>query len=144
MSELPRDERFRQGVDLFNQREFYRCHDQFEELWHEAVEPDRQFLQGVLQIAVGLYHLSNGNGRGARILVGEGIGRLADYHPDYAGLRVDCLLEQARDLLTRLQQAADEPEPVGAIAASLGLGPGQNGTERCPVLRSLEPQPGPL
>ena len=144
MSDLTQDERFQRGVILFNQREFYRCHDQFEELWHEAIDPDRQFLQGILQIAVGLYHLGNGNGRGARILVGEGIGRLTDYLPDYADLRVDCLLESARALLTRLQQAADEPEPVGVIAASLGLGSGGYGTDRCPVLRSLDPTAGRL
>jgi len=62
------------GIQQFNQQEFYACHDTLEELWMEAVEPKKQFYQGILQISVACYHLNNLNWRGAVILLGE-IGR---------------------------------------------------------------------
>ena len=96
---------FWQGVEQFNQRQFYACHDTLEALWMEATEPERTFYQGILQIAVALYHLSNSNWRGAVTLLGEGIGRLRRYPSTYTGIDVDHLLMQSAALLAELQQA---------------------------------------
>ena len=101
-------EEFWQGVEQFNQGQFYACHDTLEALWIEATEPNKTFYQAVLQIAVGIYHLSNSNWRGAVILLGEGINRLQRYLPTYADIDVDELLEQSLELLTALQQAGPE------------------------------------
>ncbi|GAQ81919.1 hypothetical protein KFL_000940280 [Klebsormidium nitens] len=67
---------FDDGRQLFNQREFYKCHDVLEELWHVSPEPQRSVLHGILQCAVGLYHLQNQNHRGALIQFGEGLHKL--------------------------------------------------------------------
>jgi predicted metal-dependent hydrolase len=75
-------EEFLQGVEQFNKREFYACHDTLEAIWIEAAESDKRFYQGILQVAVGCYHLTNHNWRGAVILLGEGVRRLNDYEPD--------------------------------------------------------------
>ncbi len=74
----------------------------------EAGEPEKKFYQGILQIAVGLYHLSNQNWRGAVILLGEGINRLSYYQPSYAEIAVEDLLRQSAKLLSTLQQAGPE------------------------------------
>ncbi|KKJ01085.1 DUF309 domain-containing protein [Prochlorothrix hollandica] len=95
---------FWQGVEQFNHQEFYDCHDTLEALWMEALEPDRTFYQGVLQLAVALYHLGHGNWRGAVTLVGESLGRLSRYQPDYEGVDVAHLQDQSRALLHQLQQ----------------------------------------
>lgn len=95
---------FWQGVNEFNQHEFYACHDTLEALWMEAPEPNKRFYQGVLQIAVGCYHLGNLNGRGAMILLGEGIKRLKDYLPIYEQIDVTQLLEESSELLSLIQQ----------------------------------------
>ncbi|MGA1475402.1 MAG: DUF309 domain-containing protein [Prochlorothrix sp.] len=102
---------FWDGVAQFNAQEFYACHDTLEELWTEAVEPDRTFYQGILQLAVALYHLSNGNWRGSVTLLGESLGRLATYSPDYEGVNVESLRAQSRTLLQQLQDAG--PDRVG-------------------------------
>lgn len=103
----PPDE-FWQGVEQFNHQEYYACHDTLEALWIEAVEPQKRFYQGVLQIAVACHHLLNLNWRGAVILLGEGLGRLKDYQPDYEGIDVTSLLMQSAELLQALQQAGQE------------------------------------
>lgn len=99
---------FWEGIAQFNNGEFYACHDTLEALWMEAGEPEKKFYQGILQIAVGLYHLGNQNWRGAVILLGEGINRLSYYQPVYAGIAVEELLGQSVKILSALQQAGPE------------------------------------
>jgi uncharacterized protein len=94
---------FLQGVAQFNAQEYYACHDTLEALWMEATEPDKKFYQGVLQVAVGCYHLGNGNQRGASILLGEGINKLQRYQPDYMGVDVEKLIAESAELLIALQ-----------------------------------------
>lgn len=99
---------FWQGVEEFNQQAFYACHDTLEALWMEAAEPDRKFYQGILQIAVGCYHLSNQNWRGAVILLGEGIGRLSNYPAVYEEIHVGKLVDESYALLEALHQSGAE------------------------------------
>ena len=97
-----------QGINEFNTGEYYACHDTLEALWMDAIDPDKKFYQGVLQIAVACYHLHNRNWRGAVTLLGEGIGRLPYYQPVYAGIDVTQLIKDSRNLLTILQSIGIE------------------------------------
>ncbi len=99
---------FWRGIEEFNSKEFYACHDTLEALWMEAGEPEKRFYQGILQISVALYHLGNLNWRGAVILLGEGISRLSYYQPSYAGISVEDFLQLSAKLLNALQQAGSE------------------------------------
>lgn len=92
------------GIEEFNNREFYQCHDTLEAIWIEAPETDKRFYQGILQVAVACHHLSNRNQRGAIILLGEAIRRLKDYQPDYLDVDVSELMSQSAVLLQTLQQ----------------------------------------
>ncbi len=96
------------GVAEFNQREYYACHDTLEAIWMEATEPNRSFYQGLLQISVAIYHLSNHNWRGAVILLGEGTNRLRRYQPEYGGVDVDNLLAQGVELMQLLHARGAE------------------------------------
>lgn len=107
MAVVPPEE-FWQGVEQFNAQEFYACHDTLEALWMEALEPQKKFYQGILQIAVACHHLGNLNWRGAVILLGEGIGRLRDYQPVYEEIDVTELIAQSAKLLKALQQTESE------------------------------------
>ncbi|HEY9664889.1 MAG TPA: DUF309 domain-containing protein [Allocoleopsis sp.] len=102
------------GVEQFNQRQFYACHDTLEAIWMEAMEPQKTFYQGIIQIAVALYHLSNQNLRGATILLGEGLNRLRRYPPTYAGVAVSELVNQSLEWLALLQQT--QPEEIAELA----------------------------
>lgn len=104
MSEFVVPAEFWQGVEQFNQKQFYACHDTLEALWMEASQPQKTFYQAVLQIAVALYHLENSNLRGAAILLGEGINKLRNYPASYCGIDVDDLLIASATLLSTLQQ----------------------------------------
>eukprot|EP00850_Spirogloea_muscicola_P007509 SM000038S14322 [mRNA] locus=s38:233556:234823:- [translate_table: standard] len=100
---------FEHGVALFNAGQYYACHDVLEELWHRAAEPQRTALHGVLQCAVGIYHLLNQNHKGAMVELGEGLNKLRRL-PSRAGPFRD-LEHQASALLefiysTQLEHAA--------------------------------------
>lgn len=108
---------FWQAVEQFNHQDFYACHDTLENLWMEAVEPDKKFYQGILQIAVSLYHLSNHNWRGAAILLGEGMSRLKPYQPNYFEINVEQLLQDTGEILHKIQEFG--AENVGKLAEEL-------------------------
>ncbi|WGV26643.1 DUF309 domain-containing protein [Halotia branconii] len=116
---IPRQ--FWQGVEQFNLGQFYDCHDTLEALWIEASEPEKSFYQGVLQIAVALYHLGNRNWRGAVILLGEGSNRLRRYPSSYSGIDVDELLNQSTNLLKTLQQTGADKITTGEIDINQSL-----------------------
>jgi predicted metal-dependent hydrolase len=103
---------FWQGMDEFNQQEFYSCHDTLEAIWIEAEESDKRFYQGILQIAVACYHLTNLNWSGGVILLGEGLKRLNDYPEDYHHIDLDDLMTQAENLLEILQLNGQENLPT--------------------------------
>ncbi|MBK1990764.1 DUF309 domain-containing protein [Sphaerospermopsis aphanizomenoides BCCUSP55] len=103
---------FWQGVEQFNSGQFYACHDTLEALWIEATEPEKTLYQGILQIAVALYHLGNGNLRGAMILLGEGSNRLRRYPDNDCGINVEKLLLESVEFLKALQQI--DPEKIAS------------------------------
>ncbi|OWM73135.1 hypothetical protein CDL15_Pgr001249 [Punica granatum] len=72
----PGDESFNGAVALFNEMEYYKCHDFLEALWNGAEEPRRTLFHGILQCAVGFHHLFNQNHKGAMMELGEGLCKL--------------------------------------------------------------------
>jgi len=115
LREAEAESALQQAITQFNQQEFYACHDTLEALWTEAIEPERSFYQGILQIAVAYYHLGNQNWRGGMILLGEGSKKLKTYQPSYHDLDITDLCTQSLDLLQKLHQL--EPELRGELLA---------------------------
>ncbi|BAU64453.1 hypothetical protein STA3757_18250 [Stanieria sp. NIES-3757] len=125
---------FWQAIEQFNQQQFYACHDTLEALWLEAVEPDKNFYQGILQIAVACYHLGNQNWRGAVILLGEGVKRLSNYQPIYEEIDVTSLIEESSQLLQQLQQI--EPEQIQEFTQQLNQ---TNSNYKLPMIITINP-----
>lgn len=61
-------EQYREGLRLFNEEEFFDCHDVLEELWSETTGPERKFIQGLIQASIALFHFGNENFGGAKKL----------------------------------------------------------------------------
>ena len=101
------DARFEIGMKLFNSCQWYKSHDVFEEIWHETGGPERQLLQGILQVAVAQVHLENSNINGATILYGEALGRLKSYKSDDLGLEIETLCRCITKRLELLQAGKD-------------------------------------
>ncbi|WP_019424301.1 MULTISPECIES: DUF309 domain-containing protein [unclassified Paenibacillus] len=97
-----------QFIKLFNEkRDYYACHDVMEELWLE--EGRKPLLQGLLQIAVGLYHFQNGNHRGAIKLLEAALDKLS-LHPEYImGIHLEKLRHDAGEMLALLLRSPELP-----------------------------------
>lgn len=87
---------FERGIEEFNRRFFFEAHDLWEELWMETTGPHRLFYQGLIQTAVGFYHLSNGNYKGACSQFGKALAKLEQYQPEYHGIDTASLVERVR------------------------------------------------
>jgi len=79
-----------QGIQLFNSRDFFAAHEVLEDVWREAHNPEKKFLQALIQIAVALHHYSQGNHVGARSLLTRAHRNLENYPGRFGG--VDLLL----------------------------------------------------
>ncbi len=97
------DPMFAEAIAQFNSGDYYACHDTLEAIWNNSWQSDRDFYQGILQIAVGLYHLNSQNWHGAAILLGEGTSRLPAYLPEYQSVDVENLLEDSLHILRTVQ-----------------------------------------
>ena len=93
------------GVDEFNAGKFFECHDTLEEIWQGTRGPARNFLQGLIQVSVGFYHLCNGNLRGAESQLGKGLKNLSHYGDRYLALELDSLRRDIRDWMERVEKA---------------------------------------
>ncbi|HET9135092.1 MAG TPA: DUF309 domain-containing protein [Candidatus Kapabacteria bacterium] len=82
---------FLHGVELFNAKEFFDCHDAFEELWMEERGEMKLFLQGLIQAAVACHHLSNGNTTGAISQYNKSLDKLRKYDDHYGGIDLKSL-----------------------------------------------------
>jgi len=80
------------GIVLFNEEDFFECHEIWEELWRRERGPSRQFYKGLIQAAVSLYHSGRGNLRGARTLSARSRACLMPYRPNHLGLNLDAFL----------------------------------------------------
>ena len=107
---LPSDPRWTIAVDLFNQQAWYQAHDAFEELWQETIGPDRPLLQALVQIAVAHVHLERDNRRGATVLLGEALGRLAGCDDGSLGLNLNDLKGCVSNRLKALQAGGEVAE----------------------------------
>jgi uncharacterized protein len=82
---------FRKGAQEFNAGKFFECHDTLEEIWRGTRGPARHFLQGLIHIAVGFYHLGNDNRSGGISQLEKGMARLEPYGPEYQGIDLAAL-----------------------------------------------------
>jgi predicted metal-dependent hydrolase len=98
------DRLFRQAVALFNGVRYWHAHESWETIWRAADDDERDFYQGLIQVAAGLLHLQRRNMRGARNKLREGLEKLEPYKPAHHGIFVSELIGEARRLLDDLDR----------------------------------------
>lgn len=100
-------DQYRQFMHKFNAGQYYECHDLLEEIWLE--NRSDKFLQGLLQLAVALYHYECGNLKGARWMFGNARKYLSRYLPAHGGLELAPLIAYIDECLRLLPDAERIP-----------------------------------
>ena len=88
------------GAALFNNGEYFACHELWEELWKRSAGDTRGALQGLIQAAVALLHAERGN-RGGAISVYQKAMRNLATAPD------NCMGLELRDFASALEAFFD-------------------------------------
>ncbi len=95
---------FREGVRLFNEREYFECHEVLEELWTFTQQPDRWFLQSLIHFAVACYHHGRGNRNGATRQLQRGLAKVHAYLPEWDGVETGQIAREMEAGLRAIEQ----------------------------------------
>ncbi len=96
MKSAEKDEKFERGLAHFNAREFFEAHEVWEEIWLIEAEPEKTFLQGIIQIAAAFHHYCHENPAGAESLLAAGIVKLSRFPEAHRGLAIGNLRSAAK------------------------------------------------
>ena len=91
------------GIELFNNGQFFRCHEVLEEAWTPEHGPRRLFLQSLIHLAVAFYHYQRGNPAGAVAQLRKGLRKLESYLPSCEGVDTARLYEDAQTALEHIE-----------------------------------------
>ena len=100
---------FEAGVELIRAGEYFAAHEELEDAWRAAPPEERDFLQGLVHVAVAWYQASRGRSVGMERQLEKAIRRLEPYGPAHRGVMLEPLLAQLRELLVR--GSLDLPRP---------------------------------
>src|SRR5260370_1578020 len=75
-----------EGLRCFHSGAFFEAHEHWESVWLAAQEPERTFLQGLIQVAAAFHHFQRGNCAGTISLLRSALGRLHRYPAAFTGL----------------------------------------------------------
>jgi len=109
MNSREKDEKFQRGISHFNAQEFFEAHEVWEEVWLVEAEPEKTFLQGIIQIAAAFHHYLRENPDGAESLLAAGIVKLSRFPAHHRGLAIDDLRSAAK----RWARSIGEGEKAG-------------------------------
>jgi uncharacterized protein len=98
-----------EGLDRYNAGEYFTAHEAWEAVWLEAHEPDKTFLQGLIQVTAAFHHLLRNNPVGTARLLHAALRRLEPYPESFGGIAVTVLCNDIRERIQALH--ADEPAP---------------------------------
>ena len=82
------------GLKAFENHEFYDAHEFWEDLWSDYRLPDAKFIQGLIQLSVGYFHITNNNRNGALGLLKKSINKFELYRPEYRSINIKHILLQ--------------------------------------------------
>ncbi|NCQ18389.1 MAG: hypothetical protein COW85_04900 [Ignavibacteria bacterium CG22_combo_CG10-13_8_21_14_all_37_15] len=111
---MEESEQFVKAVDQFNNADFFTAHDSFEELWSDCRTDGRDFLQGLVQLSVGMFHLISGNFKGAVSQLSKSVEKLERFTPKFSEIDVFYVVSKVKNLIFEIEdfQKNDESKSL--------------------------------
>jgi hypothetical protein len=108
----PAEERqlYLDGIQLFNEHEFFEAHEVWEDAWHMAYGLKHDFYQGLIQCAVALEHYRRSNPRGVNSLFQSYQPKFKRVPPTFMGLNVTRFLSGMREALRPVVEGNPVPQ----------------------------------
>jgi uncharacterized protein len=103
-----------EGLAHYRAGEFFAAHESWESLWLVAQEPEKMFLQGLIQVTAAFHHLQRNNPVGAARLFARALLRLERYPAAFGSVSVTVLCGDIREWIRALELGAPPPH-FGAV-----------------------------
>jgi uncharacterized protein len=81
-----------EGLELIREGAFFEAHEELEDEWRDAIAAERDFLQGLVHVAVAWLHAERGNRNGCERQLMKAERRLEPYRPRHRGVDVELVL----------------------------------------------------
>jgi len=105
-----------EGLRCYRDEEFFAAHEHWEATWLACAEPEKTFLQALIQVTAAFHHLRRKNTIGAASLLTRALRRLESFPDSYGGIEVEGLRESIRAWLAVLRgEGADGRLPFPLI-----------------------------
>ena len=98
---------FKNGLSAFNTKDYYDAHEHWEDLWSDYILEDAKFVQGLIQLAVGYFHISNYNKNGAIGLLTKSFNKFELYSEKHRGIDVVYIMNAINKSLDNLNIIED-------------------------------------
>tara|TARA_B100000427_G_scaffold223997_1_gene187696 strand:+ start:486 stop:860 length:375 start_codon:yes stop_codon:yes gene_type:complete len=93
---------FLKGIESFNNKKFYDAHELWEELWSEHALKDSLFIQGLIQLSVAFFHITNFNLIGSKNLFNKSLPKLEKFSSNHRNLNLSEIIESAKNCLDKV------------------------------------------
>ena len=90
---------FHDGVNLFNDSQWFEAHEVWEDIWHLASGDRKRFYQGLIQYAVTIEHMRRGNPRGMRSVYQTALTKFERLPEVYMGFNIPRQLRALEELV---------------------------------------------
>jgi uncharacterized protein len=98
-----------EGLHCYRTRQFFEAHEHWEAVWLTLSEPEKSFLQSLVQISAAFHHLSRGNRIGAISLLTRSLRRLDRCPSLFCNINLERIRQHAHAWLTALENNAEVP-----------------------------------
>ena len=92
-----------EGLACYRRTEFFQAHEHWESVWLRLDEPEKSFLQSLIQMTAAFHHLQVGNTVGAVSLLRRALRRLEQHPQCFGGIAVTPLCSEICEWLERLE-----------------------------------------
>ena len=100
----------REGLQLIQDSAYFEAHEELEDEWRIAPAAERDFLQGLVHVAVAWLHAERGNRNGCERQLVKAERRLGGMSPYHGSVS------------SRLRSSAMLPDAGGALVRTIGSG----------------------
>jgi uncharacterized protein len=103
---------YERGLELIRAGRYFDAHEELEEAWRAAEPAERDFLQGLVHVAVAWYQADRGRRIGCERQLEKAARRLTPYAPRHRGLDVADLLVQLESATGRVASGSLALHPI--------------------------------
>lgn len=96
-----------EGLRCYCAGEFFLAHEHWEAVWLKSEEPEKTFLQALIQVTAAFHHLQRNNTVGAASLLQAALRRLAPYPTSFGGIELAPLRDEIDRCLRSLSSNED-------------------------------------